>query len=460
MAGFVASLAAAVALFAPQQTGAVAADPEGGPPWAVRFSTRRSADPADELECLQVGRLENERLFRSFSDGTRRELGRDDRTVCGAVPYTMPVILERLVDDPKAAQPRLTRTIVAGMVPEDGDTVTLSVAGQPRTVPVDPGTNTFLVVLPGETERSDLVLRAGSYRLDMTGADDDETGSVYDPGSARRLATLPDPAGGQVGLITYTRTVRTVDGPERQRCLEVGRVIGDEVGAYEPRWGSFGEAPTLASLEQPEDTWAPAGTVAPACESLFGTRRFDFAVTRVSPTHVLFYGFGAVRMPVPATVDPATRSFVALVPSTGARGETLPFSLNGRRQAVHLGPFELPQAMHSVEPRADGRVLRVRWIAGFEPLAAVHVRPGRRRVVLTVSELAPRNFTDAGDRIGIRAIALSKCVDIRLPARLGDRRVVDAVTGAVLRRPPRRASASCARVRANRTFDPPVELPR
>ncbi|HET9085687.1 MAG TPA: hypothetical protein VFN41_14920 [Candidatus Limnocylindrales bacterium] len=491
------ALTASVAL-QPQPAGRIGAtvpDPGGGPPWVVRTFDRQHENNRPEV-CLQVGRLIDGALFRLWSDGRRREMGVGDRSVCGAVePYApdlLPVTVERLVDDPAAAEPRVTHTIVAGLAPVPGP-VRLRVGATVQRVPVDPTTRTYLAVLPGTVRRADLTLQvpseARTHVMDLAGRSIVEFthGDRYVLGSARRVLTIDDPAGGRrLGLVAYTRKVATTTGPRRQRCVELGRVVGAETGLYESTWGSFLDAPTLVSLPPPEDDWLPVGPPAADIDSctqvVFDGRKpllQAFGVQRLDARHVAVHGVLArgARIALRTTrdglrTDRSTHAFLAIVPSTGRRGERRRVTVTGPRNrrkvaTLALGPWEWPKALDTATRRRHGRVLRVRWVAGFEPLAAVSVISGRARVIVKVSELAPPSFAPDGSPIGIAAIAISKCIDIRLPKPVGRRDVVDAVTHhglpARLKRgrgalPPPRGPRNCPTVDANRHFDPPLEL--
>jgi hypothetical protein len=135
---------------------------------------------------------------------------------------------------------------------------------------------------------------------------------------------------------------------------------------------------------------------------------------------------------------------------------------HGSRHARH--PVVGRRSLDTATAREHGRVLRVRWIGGFEPLAAVRVVSGRARLVVKVSELAPPSYAASGSPIGIAAIAIGKCIDIRLRKPIGRRAVVDAVTHRVLRNRSRRgrrmlpAPRNCRAVDADRRFDPPLDL--
>ena len=458
----------------------------------VRVSERQRQNNRPEV-CLQVGRQIDGALFRLWSDGGRREMGVGDRSVCGEVePYApdlLPVTVERLVDDPRATQPRPTHTIVAGLAPVGGP-VELRLGATVRRLPVDPTTKTYLAVVPGSVRRADLTLRVPSERtthvIDFAGRNVVRftAGDRYLRGSARRVLTLDDPAGGlPVGLVAYARMVSTTTGPARQRCLEPGRVVGTETGLYEPAWGSFLDAPTLVHLPEPQDNWLPvapaAAEIGSCTQVVFEGRKpllRAFGVQRLDAKHVAIHGLLArgagvaiSRTRAGLRVDPATRAFLAIVPSTGRRGEKRRVIVTGpgkRREArtIALGPSESPQTLDSATARHQGRVLRVRWISGFQPLAAVRVVSGRARLVVKVSELAPPSYAANGSPIGIAAIAISKCIDIRLRKPVGRRVVVDAVTRRVLPGRSRRerslppAPRSCPTVDADRRLDPPLEL--
>jgi hypothetical protein len=179
--------------------GATAADPDGGPPWAVRSWRPRPSERFDEratTRCLQVGRLVGDRLVRRRGGQAMRPLRFAERSACGGLgplEEGSSVIVERLVDDPTAPDPVLARTIVAGAVQSGVREIELTAAGVRHTPAIESRTRTFLAVLDGRVRRSDLVLRTrgtgGTRTLDLGGGAGD-----FVPGSARHALTLPDPA--------------------------------------------------------------------------------------------------------------------------------------------------------------------------------------------------------------------------------------------------------------------------
>jgi hypothetical protein len=443
--------------------GARTADPEGGPDWAVR-SWRQRPSPergAPAVHCAQIGRLVDGGLVRSFAGGRQRALPLGARTVCGSLRYLdySPLVVERLVDDPGAPDPRPVRTVIGGLAPRGLERAILTVRGATRTLAVDK-TRAFLAVLPGDVRRAELALALEGERdrqvLDFgSGAGD---GGRLEPGSVVTELTTPDPQGGRpLALVSYRWRVNTVRGPQPERCTEPARAVAGEVGPYEPRWGSFLDAPSLVSSPDFEDAWPPlappAGTIGSCTYALgpfdegpiaaIGVKRF---ARRLAIVHGILApeverleaaGPGSTR-PAPAVA--ASGAFLVPVASSGRLGERVRLIAHlrdGRRHSgsLALGPRDRAAWWRHWRPLRQGRILEVRWIGGFEPFSGVEVREGRRQVSVRVLERFPPTFNPAGIPYASAAIAISKCVRIRLRAPLGSREVVDGAT----RRPRPRA---------------------
>ena len=81
----------------------------------------------------------------------------------------------------------------------------------------------------------------------------------------------------------------------------------------------------------------------------------------------------------------------------------------------------MPEAWERYETRGRGRLLRIRWLGGFEPFAHLELRERRRRLTVTIHEL----FPPAGASYASADIAIAKCVEVRLRRPLGKRAVID-----------------------------------
>lgn len=420
-----------------------ARDPLGGAPWAVRAWERPWKSGQGPYECVQVGRLVDGRLTRRLAGGVITPLGPHDRAVCGSArssSYGDPaLVIERLADDP-ARPTRLTRTIVAGVVRKGVTRAVLTVRGKrrvlriARTVP-----RTFLVVLPGSVRRRDLRFdfragRAGG-RIDL------RTGRVsgevpYEPADARAARTpltVADPTGGPP--LTVTRFAHG----RRETCVEPGRRIAGEAGSWSPRWGSFLDAPTLASLSGFEegDDWQPVATspVNSIAGCTTGVPRLD---DPDEPSALIVRRLGAgvlgvagvlrrgerdvtIRAPDGSTVRAATRdgTFLAAVPSSGALHETMELRIGARiRREIATGEQDVPVAVESAAVRELGRVVQVAWTGGFEPFVGVDAAVERGAVRITPLERLPPTFSPEGLSYLSAAIAIAKCADVVLPDAL------------------------------------------
>ena len=427
---------------APRTTiGASAPDPVGGERWTARTWKRSQASA-----CLQVGHRRGTALVRR-SRGGERALTRRDRAICGrtatdeGVEWT-PIAIERLVDDPEAAEPRPARTIVAGVARRDVVEVVLRVRGRRRVIPLHGPTRTWLAVLDGSVRRADLKLgfrtKQGRPRtIDFaTGDVGDASDERVVPGTIGRALFAPHRAadGTPLDLVTYRMS-------EAGLCAEAGRVLGDEVGAYHPGWGSFADAPSLMMLDDFEDDWRPSGPSPEMSEGCTesGSAFPGLRVQRLTGDgEVVVHGFapGAivnVRGPSGALV-PVSRgaraTFLATVPSTGARGEALTLTrldADGRLRTrkVWLGPNERPVGGWTYEVEDGGRTLRLDWTAGGgTPFAGVDVRDAGDALAVKALELYRPDFTADGMGIAYSLVGIQRCVNVALDAPLGNRRVL------------------------------------
>lgn len=458
--------------------GARTADPEGGADWAVRSwrpRPSRGERSARAVRCAQVGQLADGDLARRFAGGRQRVLRLGERTVCGSLADLeyFPLVLERLVDDPRGADPRPVRTVIGGLAPRTVERVIVTVRGARWPLAVD-DTRAFLAVLPGDVRRAELALSLEGERgrrvLDFgTGAG---VGGRLEEGSVVTELTVPDPQGGRpLALVSYAWRVKTVRGPRSERCTEPARGVAGEVGPYQPRWGSFLDAPSLVASPWFEDGGAPlappATTIGSCTYALdpfvdgpiaaVGVKRF---ARRLAIVHGILapeverlevVGPGAAR-PVPAVAP--SGAFLVPVAASGRLGERVRLSAhlrNGRQHtgSVALGPQDRPARWRRWRPLRHGRGLEVRWIGGFERFSGVQVHEGRHQIGVRVLERFPPTFDPAGVPYGSALIAISKCVRFRLKAPLGSRQVVDAATGRPRPRAHRspRAERRCHRAR-------------
>lgn len=152
--------------------------------------------------------------------------------------------------------------------------------------------------------------------------------------------------------------------------------------------------------------------------------------------------------------DPRTRSFLALLRSTGATGESARLiALGGdprrRSMTVALGGREMAQSF-AYTPRNHGRTIRVGWLGGPTPFVGVDARRGPGTLTLDVLELYPPDFAPDGTPNGVAAIGIVKCANVKLSRRLlSGTSVIDGATGRPARRAnlPLRPAGACPTVR-------------
>ncbi len=473
------------------RVGARTQDPAGGPAWAVRSwrpAERRGGDTVVRTDrCAQIGRVTGGGLARTFADGRSIRLGYDDRTTCGSLrgnEDSLVLDIERLVDRPGSLAARPVRTVVGGLAPVGVRALNLNVNGVPRELPIDSSSRAFLAVLDGSVRRSDLVLQFEPGDSEP-GTIDFGRGPDYRrlvPGTVKRELMAPNPTGGrQLALVGYSEL-----GSERprklvHRCLEPATIVGGEAGVYQPRFGSFLESPSLENsaffTPTPERSaaWAPAlppaGSIGSCLDGPGRKAAFEaVGAKRFSPSLVVVQGFAppgttslraqgqGVRAAAPALAPDG--AFLVGVRSRLRFGERLRLvarTRGGRRRRydIALGPRDRKTSWSSWQVRGRGRLLDVRWTGGFEPFSGVRVR-ARRRVVVTVFEREPPDFSADGTGFASPAIAIEKCVTVRLRKPLGRRAVVDGATGR------RRRSRPPGLHRARRCYSerPPHKLSR
>jgi hypothetical protein len=220
-----------------------AADPKGGPEWAVRRFT--AAGPEDE--CAELGRIVNGTFGWIDGSGTFRpaRAGRHE-----APDFCNPArSLKRI-----GAQTLNTTTVsyVPGRSPQPERGVTWGLAG-PDISAIRPDGDPELTVTkrgaflhvgdapPNAYPKGEMIRRDGSIRRFDYGPEYPKTLIAPKPGTTRVAIEAPDPAGGQPWAILVA------DGPHGELCRsQEGRLLGVRLGVIErpldvfnPRFGEI-----------------------------------------------------------------------------------------------------------------------------------------------------------------------------------------------------------------------------
>jgi hypothetical protein len=226
-----------------------AADPAGGPAWALR-SWQGIPNPhldggrgigAERFICTEVGVLHDGVLVEAGLDSSGRPLSTIKEYDVRTGGCTQPKYVDRsghslqiqsYVDDPFSYEPQPARTVVSGLLPAGASHAVLLGAGASRPLRLDRN-DAFLAVLAGRYW--DASLRV-SYRL---------RGRTIGAGPAPRLAPgttpqarAPDPDGGAPWGIASSRECSTAIGRiVEDRLAYVEELSGELIGG--DGWTSF-----------------------------------------------------------------------------------------------------------------------------------------------------------------------------------------------------------------------------
>ena len=422
--------------------------------------------------------------MRSFVGRADVRLRVGDQALChpGKNVNRWPVTVERVVDDPRRRHPQVLRTLVYGIAPPGTRAVQVIVGTETRPVTFTRRTRAFLTVLPGSARRTDVVVevdgRTRRREVDFGRLNMPDDGTLEE-GSFRTELVVPSPIGGPpVALHSYG--LATDEGSAAQgtdpplRCFEPGRVVGTEIGALHPRFGSFAEGPFLSpadvfvnSLPPPfpafdteSCTPNPFGPRGPL--RTLGAKRFSRRLVLVhgvlSPRVARITAHGRRSRPSRPAVAPS-RAFLIPVVSRGRVGEAVRLRArlqDGKRysETIALGPPDLPTRWSTWEEGESANTIRLRWLGGATPPVTAQVRERDRRISVRILERHPPDFSPEGLRIAIPAIGISRCVAIRLRQPLENRPIFDATAR---RRRPRTSeeafggmSRPCPRIRVRR----------
>jgi hypothetical protein len=232
----------------PVRIEARAADPLGGPDWAVRvFRGERVVRPASRRPgvdpvighplCAQVGRIHHGRFGWLTADGTFRPLRLDGQggsvSTCGSrtADANGEPTLDTLspITEPHAPAARVKSTVAWGLAGRGARAVTLKVAG--RTVVPNPTPNNAYIIAVGpeigQQEISGTATYAGGERH-VLGNGHRLPGAFGTAGRPRLAARAPDPNGGLPFAMTVSRNR---DGTWCQ--ASGGRVVDGRVGGVD-----------------------------------------------------------------------------------------------------------------------------------------------------------------------------------------------------------------------------------
>jgi hypothetical protein len=232
----------------PVRIQARAADPLGGPDWAVRVfraarvvapgSRRPGVDPViGHPLCAQVGRIHDGQFGWLTADGTFRPLRIDAQggsvSMCGSrrADANGEPTLDTLspITEPHAPAARVKATVAWGVAGRGARTVTLKVAGR-TVVPNRTPDNAYIIAVGPETgqqEISGTATYAGGRRVALGGHAHRLPGA-HGAGAPQLAARAPDPNGGLPFAMTVSRNR---DGTWCQ--ASGGRVVDGRVGGVD-----------------------------------------------------------------------------------------------------------------------------------------------------------------------------------------------------------------------------------
>lgn len=233
----------------PVRIEARAADPLGGPEWAVRVfravrvvrpaSRRHGVDPVvGRSVCAQLGRIHDGRFGWLEADGTFRPLRVGDQggsvSECGAPDpdQNRDPTLDTLspITEPHAPAARVKSTIAWGVAGAGAREVDLTVAGRSVTPPRTAHNAYVIAVGPetGQTEIAGVAVYAGGRKATLGGGHHRRPGAGGVQGATRLGAKAPDPNGGLPFAMTVSKSR---DGTWCQ--TSGGRLVGDRVGGVD-----------------------------------------------------------------------------------------------------------------------------------------------------------------------------------------------------------------------------------
>jgi hypothetical protein len=232
----------------PVRIEARAADPLGGPEWAVRvFEARRVVRPAARRPgvdpvighglCAQVGRIHDGRFGWLEADGTFRPVPVSEQggsvSECGSLKpdHRGEATLNTLspITEPHAPAARVKSTVAWGVAGAGARSVDLEIAGRAVTPPRT-AHNAYLVVEGPEVDQTEIggtATYAGGRRVKLGGRYHRIAGAGPGMAKVQLAARAPDPNGG----LPFAMTVARANG---SWCTgSGGRVVGDRVGGVD-----------------------------------------------------------------------------------------------------------------------------------------------------------------------------------------------------------------------------------
>lgn len=210
----------------PVRIEARAADPRGGPDWAVRVfraarvvrpgARRPGVDPViGHPLCAQVGRIHDGRFGWLTADGTFRPLRLDGQggsvSTCGSRKPDLngEPTFDTLspITEPHAPAARVKSTVAWGIAGRGARTVTLSVAGR-TVVPNRTPNNAYIIAVGPETDQLEISGRAtyaGGRTLRLGAGYHRLPGAGGATGPPKLAARAPDPNGGLPFAMTVSQ---------------------------------------------------------------------------------------------------------------------------------------------------------------------------------------------------------------------------------------------------------------
>jgi hypothetical protein len=202
-----------------------AADPGGGPEWAVR----RFTAGGPESECAELGRIVNGTFGWIDGYGTFRpaRAGRHEAPDLCLQPSWLKRTGAQLIATTTVAyspgrSPRPSRGIQWGLA--DADIRAIRPAGAAELT-AQPAILAVRTAQPAPNDKGEMIRQDGSIRRYDHGPEYPKTFIAPTPGTTRVAIEAPDPAGGQPWAILVA------DGPHGELCRsQEGRLLGNQLG--------------------------------------------------------------------------------------------------------------------------------------------------------------------------------------------------------------------------------------
>ncbi len=235
-----------------------AADPAGGPPWALR-SWQGHADPRARFGarehptlfyCWQAGVIEGAALVEPYPGGAPLPLavsndapgerGTSCRGAEAPTPESLVPEVQTYAEDASAYAPLPARTVVTGVIVPPASAAVLLGAGSPRPIATD-ANHAYLIVLPGSYWTAPLRVSAR-----LPGGRTVTSPVLSNQPILRPQVRAPDPDGSAPW--GYTQTALC---PHAWSISQIGRVVGDRITRIDPSTGQMAAGPQQSSTGSP-----------------------------------------------------------------------------------------------------------------------------------------------------------------------------------------------------------------